>query len=154
MTGKDDNGISDMRFSADGATWGQWEPFQTSRQYELRSGTGTRNVFVQFRDGAGRVSEAVSDDILVERKNADPMSVATSGGASLWAIVIVLLLIIIILLVVAMMAMKRRQLERAREARLRRKRMQRARVRFQRPKHGPSDKPSQSPRRTRPVRRR
>ena len=35
-----------------------WEPYQTTRSWELTGGPGTRKVYVQFMDAAGNISDA------------------------------------------------------------------------------------------------
>ena len=47
------SGVSQMRFSNDGSTWSSWEPYATSKSWSLESGSGVKNVLVQFRDNAG-----------------------------------------------------------------------------------------------------
>lgn len=59
------SGLAEMRFSNDNATWTGWEAYASSKSWVLASGAGTRTAYVQFRDGAGNVSAAYSDDITV-----------------------------------------------------------------------------------------
>ena len=52
-----------MRFSNDGATWSNWEPYQAIKNWLLTSGSGQRTVWAQLKDRAGNVSNQLSDDI-------------------------------------------------------------------------------------------
>jgi hypothetical protein len=58
--------VSDMRFSTDGTNYGAWVPFATSAPFTLPSGDGTKTVFVEFRNGAGAVSNAASTSIILD----------------------------------------------------------------------------------------
>ncbi|MCB9891405.1 MAG: S8 family serine peptidase [Planctomycetes bacterium] len=61
ITGTDSlSGVSDMRFRNDGGNWSAWEPFATSKAWNLTTasgsaGTGTRRVQMQVRDRATNV---------------------------------------------------------------------------------------------------
>lgn len=59
----------DMAFSGDGATWGAWEAYATSRAYQLPAQDDEDphvcTVYVKFRAGAEE-SEAVSDSITLQ----------------------------------------------------------------------------------------
>jgi hypothetical protein len=57
------SGVSEMRFSSDGITFSDWEPFANSRNWDLEDTTGSQSVFAQFRDEAGNISETAQDDI-------------------------------------------------------------------------------------------
>jgi hypothetical protein len=58
--------VSDMRFSTDGVNFGAWVPFAASASFTLPSGDGSKTVFAEFRNGAGVVSPAVSDSIVLD----------------------------------------------------------------------------------------
>ncbi|MBI4423814.1 MAG: PQQ-binding-like beta-propeller repeat protein [Elusimicrobia bacterium] len=49
-----------MRFSADGAVWGEPEPFATSKPWDLGGGEGPRRVHARVSDAAGNWSEGFS----------------------------------------------------------------------------------------------
>ncbi|TLM65893.1 MAG: DUF1566 domain-containing protein [Deltaproteobacteria bacterium] len=57
-----------MRFSNDNAAWSAWEPFATAKaSWPLDAAVdGSKTVYVQFKDAAGNVSAAVTDDILLD----------------------------------------------------------------------------------------
>lgn len=57
------SGVKEMRFSQDGERWSEWEPYATMKLYAITPVAGLKQVYVQFRDYAGNVSEPVSDEI-------------------------------------------------------------------------------------------
>jgi len=64
LTGDDGHsGLDAMRFQNDGGAWSDWEPFATTRAWNLTSNggasrTGTRGVLCEVRDLAGNVTPA------------------------------------------------------------------------------------------------
>lgn len=60
--------VASMQFSKDGVTWGAWEAYATTRTTTLDTpaGDGTKKIYVRFKDGAGNVSSAYSDDIILD----------------------------------------------------------------------------------------
>jgi RHS repeat-associated protein len=60
--------VSEMHFQNDGGTWSTWEPYADSRSWTLRDLDGVRTVRVEYRDGAGNVSQAYSDAIELDRQ--------------------------------------------------------------------------------------
>ena len=59
------SGIASMRFRNSGTTtWSAWQTYATSRSWTLTSGTGTKTVYVQYRDKALNVSAAALDSII------------------------------------------------------------------------------------------
>jgi hypothetical protein len=60
--------VGQMRFRNENTqTWSAWEPYQTSRQWQLSSGDGTKTVFVEYKDNAGNLSQGTtSDDIQLD----------------------------------------------------------------------------------------
>lgn len=56
------SGISQMRFSNDGAEYSPWQAYGVSFSWSLQDGTGQKTVYVQFKDKAGRIS-TFSDSI-------------------------------------------------------------------------------------------
>jgi hypothetical protein len=67
LTGADAlSGVAQMRFSVDNkATWTDWEAFQTTRNLTLPDLEGTKEIFMQLRDGAGNIL-TVSDTIFLD----------------------------------------------------------------------------------------
>ena len=65
------SGVTRMQFSSDGAVWDSPVPFAETAPYSLPTGDGERAVYVRFSDGAGNVSDAVSDAIIVDATPPD-----------------------------------------------------------------------------------
>jgi hypothetical protein len=65
LSATDNCGVASMRFSNDGTTWADLEPYATTKNWTLASGEGTRTVYVYFKDGAGNASGIYSDSITV-----------------------------------------------------------------------------------------
>jgi len=59
------SGISQMRISntQSGLASAPWEAYATRRSWTLSSGSGTKTVYVQYRDGAANLSVAAQDTI-------------------------------------------------------------------------------------------
>ena len=57
------SGPSVMRFSNDGILWSNWESIASRKSWTLKTGSGSKTVYVQVRDNAGLVSEPFSDTI-------------------------------------------------------------------------------------------
>ena len=75
------SGVSQMRFSADGSSWGAWETFAATHTRVLDATDGLQAVYVQLRDTAGNVATAVSDTITVE-VNPPLGEIAINDGAT------------------------------------------------------------------------
>ena len=60
------NGVSQMRFSNDDATWSAWQTYGTSANWTLSAGDGPKTVYAQFKDGLGNVAASVTDAITVD----------------------------------------------------------------------------------------
>jgi uncharacterized delta-60 repeat protein len=50
------SGVISMRLKNDGGAWTVWQPYTTTKNWTLRNVTGTRTVYVQYRDGVENVS--------------------------------------------------------------------------------------------------
>ncbi len=69
-------GVADMRFSNDNADWGAWIPAADTASWTLSAGDGAKDVYVQFRDGAGNVNTLdIGDGVLLD--TAAPTVVVT-----------------------------------------------------------------------------
>ena len=75
------SGVEAARFSNDGVSWGGWNEYASSAAWTLVGGEGTRTVYAQYRDGAGNVSNTVSDTIVIET-GPPTGSVVVAGGAA------------------------------------------------------------------------
>jgi hypothetical protein len=51
------SGLDAMQFSNDGITWSDWEPFATTKDWQLASGDGEKTVQARVRDGAHNESD-------------------------------------------------------------------------------------------------
>ncbi len=58
------SGVTQMRFSNDGVTFGAAIAYTTSAPWTLTSGNGLKTVYVQYRDGAGNWSSAIITDTI------------------------------------------------------------------------------------------
>ena len=56
-----------MRYSSDGAIYGDWEAFVPARIVSLPSTEGLSTIFVQFRDAAGNTSLPIAASIVIDR---------------------------------------------------------------------------------------
>ncbi|TBL71074.1 S-layer homology domain-containing protein [Paenibacillus thalictri] len=50
------SGLGEMRFSNDNANWSEWEPYSTSKQWELSDGDGVKTVYMELKDKAGNIT--------------------------------------------------------------------------------------------------
>ena len=75
------SGVSQMRFSNDGTTWSAWEPYATSKTWALAPGSGSKTVYVQFKDNAGNISTSYTGVVVLD---ADPPtgSIVINGGVA------------------------------------------------------------------------
>jgi subtilisin family serine protease len=60
-------GVPEVRLSPDGTTWGDWKDASETVWFLLQSADGEKTVHAQFRDGAGNVSTAATDTIVLDR---------------------------------------------------------------------------------------
>lgn len=56
----------EMRFGADGSTWGDWRPYSCRAAHYLAGQDGQKTVHAQFSDGDGGVSSAVTSTIRLD----------------------------------------------------------------------------------------
>jgi PKD repeat protein len=52
------SGVSQMRFTNDWGAWSSWEPYSTSKSWNLSGGDGEKTVLVQYKDLAGLTAGA------------------------------------------------------------------------------------------------
>lgn len=76
------SGVSQMSFSNDGINWSDWEPFMSTKSWTLTARDGTKTVYVKFKDGAGNVSSAYSDTIVLDTTPPSPPSLSGVLGAA------------------------------------------------------------------------
>jgi chitodextrinase len=58
--------VTHMRFSNTGSAYSTAETFAPSKAWQLSSGSGTKTVYVQFKDATGNWSPAVTDTIILD----------------------------------------------------------------------------------------
>lgn len=75
------SGVSDMRLTNHGYGWSAWEPYESTRPWTLPAGDGTRIVYAQFRDRVGRMSQVVSDSIVVDTTAPTAPGTPVDAGA-------------------------------------------------------------------------
>jgi hypothetical protein len=59
------SGVGDMQFSADGATWGDWQPYHPVA-FEQYSTDGVKDLWVRLRDRLGNVSAPAAASIVLD----------------------------------------------------------------------------------------
>lgn len=74
--------VTDMRFMNSGSDWTAWEVHGASKSWSLDTGDGPKTVYAQFRDRAGYISTAVSDDIALDMSGPTNRSITINSGAS------------------------------------------------------------------------
>ncbi|MDO9693578.1 MAG: FlgD immunoglobulin-like domain containing protein [Candidatus Latescibacteria bacterium] len=70
-----------MHFSNDGTSWSEWEAYAETASWELGTPDGTKTVYGEFRDAAGRILD-VSDDIVLDTAAPVLNSFTINSGAA------------------------------------------------------------------------
>ncbi len=79
----DDTSTMQMQVSNDsGFSGAVWEAYATSKAWTLTNGTGTKTVYVRFKDSAGNTSTGYSDTITLDDSAAPTGSIDVNSGAS------------------------------------------------------------------------
>ena len=78
-------GCAEMQFSQDGTTYSAFEPFGVSKSIALAGPDGTKTIHVKFRDGAGNVSGAFSDTIVLDT-TAPVITIAVPASPGAYAL--------------------------------------------------------------------
>ncbi|MDH5788284.1 MAG: hypothetical protein OEZ40_08345, partial [Candidatus Bathyarchaeota archaeon] len=60
------SGVARMRFSNDNVTWTSWETYNSSKNWALTTGDGTKTVYAQYIDNAGLISPIFYDTITLD----------------------------------------------------------------------------------------
>jgi hypothetical protein len=60
------SGLAKMSFSSDGIVWSAWEPFNTTRNWELSMGDGIKTLYLRTQDKTGNKADAISDTIILD----------------------------------------------------------------------------------------
>jgi subtilisin-like proprotein convertase family protein len=74
-------GVARMRFSNDNRTFSAVEPFSAIKSWTLSAGQGTKTVFVQYADNAGKVS-TVADNIVLDSVAPKVSRTGPAAGAT------------------------------------------------------------------------
>ena len=75
-------GVAQMRFSNNGSTWSGWEAYATTKGWTLGNANGTKTVYAQFKDGAGNVSVAAQDAIVLDTIKPTVSGLQPAAGAT------------------------------------------------------------------------
>ena len=70
----DDRSVTQMRFSADGKTWGAWEPYTPWRAWGFENTPAEQTVYVQVQDAAGNISAPARASVVTELDATRPAS--------------------------------------------------------------------------------
>ncbi|HSW42552.1 MAG TPA: Ig-like domain-containing protein [Patescibacteria group bacterium] len=60
------SGVAEMAFSADGAAWTEWAPFERSATWTFTVGDGPRTLWAKVRNGAGLESAPTSATVTID----------------------------------------------------------------------------------------
>jgi glucose/arabinose dehydrogenase len=87
-----DNGgvVAEMQFSNTGTSFSTAEPYATSKNWTLTTGSGAKTVYVQFKDSLGNWSSAFMDTIVLDTtaptiSGVSASSVTSSSATITWA---------------------------------------------------------------------
>jgi hypothetical protein len=75
------SGVSEMRLRNPGSAWGVWTAASATASWTMPAGDGLKTVDAEFRDGAGNVSDVVSDTILLDQ-TAPEVTLDVADGKS------------------------------------------------------------------------
>lgn len=68
------SGVADMRLSQDGVAWSDWEAYAASKSFTFAGGLGYKTVYVQYRDGSGKISDTYQATVNVVQPNSSTPS--------------------------------------------------------------------------------
>jgi len=60
------SGVGEMRFKNSGGSWEPWEGYSSSKDWDLDSGDGEKEVMAQFKDEAGLVSATYQATVVLD----------------------------------------------------------------------------------------
>ena len=81
LTGDNVSGITELRFSNDGVTYGPWQQYSASASWTLQNEVGQRTVYVQLKDEAGRTSTSTAS-IELTSEGGLPTEFIVIGGVA------------------------------------------------------------------------
>jgi uncharacterized membrane protein len=74
------SGIEQMAFSSDSLTWTDWEPYNTSRSYEIPNVEGEYTVYYKTQDRAGNTADPVYSTIYLDLTPPDQLSIVINDN--------------------------------------------------------------------------
>ncbi len=72
-----DSTVTEMKFSNDSVNWSNAELYSTSKNWILTDGTGSKTVYVQFKDSADNWSSSYNDSIELVDSGGQPITTPT-----------------------------------------------------------------------------
>ncbi|MED4229100.1 immunoglobulin-like domain-containing protein [Neobacillus cucumis] len=79
----DASGVDKVRFSTDSNNWSDWEDYITQKEFNLPSVDGEKNIYVEFKDLAGNISEVYQQKITLD--STDPV-ITFNGNKSTYPV--------------------------------------------------------------------
>ncbi len=76
------SGVAQMQFSNNGSTWSTPEAYSTTKTWVLSYGSGTRKVYVKYKDNAGNWSRSYYDSISLLKQTPQLGTITPSSGTS------------------------------------------------------------------------
>ncbi|MFQ5341599.1 MAG: hypothetical protein ACE5F6_08660, partial [Anaerolineae bacterium] len=75
--------VTSYRTSVDGTNYSDWFNYTTAASANLGSSDGEKTIYVQFKDGAGNLSEVYTDTIILDTNAGSDYGLSVNDGA-LW----------------------------------------------------------------------
>jgi hypothetical protein len=76
------SGVDKMSFSFDGTSWNDWEMFETTKEFTLGTGDGTKFVYVRLIDNAGNIASNY-EKIILDTKPPILLTIQINNGAEI-----------------------------------------------------------------------
>ena len=85
IVGNDDSsGVSSVMLSEDSNfTTSSWEPFSTSKTFNLSSGDGSKKIYMKLKDNASNISSIYDDTIILDTIPPAPLNIKKIGDISI-----------------------------------------------------------------------
>lgn len=83
ITGSDtESGPYQISLSNDNVSWSAWEPFTTTKSWQITVGQGTKTIYLKIKDTAGNISNIISTTIFLKDDVTSPtISIVINNGA-------------------------------------------------------------------------
>jgi hypothetical protein len=75
------SGVSSMAVSANGRSWMNWEPYNSTKLCTLPTGDGAKEVFFKVQDLAGNIAEPVFDTIILDTTPPEKRKIVINDNA-------------------------------------------------------------------------